>query len=132
MKITRREEREQLLTLIFEKMFSESEPAHFLEESAKNKEAEYTGYVIDGFLGVCKNVEIIDSHIEKNLKNWTIQRLPKMVLAILRLSIYEIIFVEEIPVSVSIDEAVELAKSFAGDDDPAFINGVLGTVEKSL
>ncbi len=132
MKLTRHEEREQLLTLIFESIFTDTEPSQFLEESAKSREIELTGYIIDCFLGIHNNISLIDSHIEKNLKNWTIQRLPKMVLSIFRLSIYEILFVEEIPISVSIDEAVELAKSFAGDDDPAFINGVLGTVEKSL
>ncbi len=132
MKLSRHEERELLLTLLFEKMFDDSSCEQFLESAAKDRDVELSGYIIDGFIGVYNNIDKIDSFIEKNLKNWTMQRLPKMVLAILRLSIYEILFIEEIPVSVSIDEAVELAKSFAGDDDPAFINGVLSSVEKSI
>ena len=82
-------------------------------------------------MGVWSNLEKIDVIISENLQGWTITRISKVALAILRLSVYEIMFSDAVPVSVSINEAVELAKKFGGDDDPSYINGVLGSVARA-
>ena len=72
----------------------------------------------------------IDQLISSNLIGWTINRLSRVVLSILRLAVYEIKISNEIPTSVAINEAVELAKKFGADDDSSYINGVLGTIAK--
>ena len=80
---------------------------------------------------VPRKMQEIDSVISSNLKNWKLERISKVALAVLRLAIYEMSFVDEVPVSVSINEAVELCKKFAIKEDAAFVNGILGTVAKS-
>ena len=66
--------------------------------------------------------------ISKKAKKWATGRMSKVDLAILRLAIYEICFSEEIPTSVAINEAIELAKKFSSDEAPSFINGILGSI----
>jgi len=75
------------------------------------------------------NIEEIDSKISASLKNWTIGRLSKVNLAILRLSLSEMTY-GDVPYQVSINEAVELAKKFSDDEAPSFVNGVLADVIK--
>ncbi|WP_206458094.1 transcription antitermination factor NusB [Anaerovorax sp. IOR16] len=70
----------------------------------------------------------IDQQIEEYSNNWKINRLAKVDLAILRLSIAELLYKMDIPDSVSINEAVDLAKKFGGDDSGKFVNGVLGKI----
>lgn len=68
----------------------------------------------------------IDGYIEKYAKGWTVDRMSKVDLAILRLAIYEILYKEDIPYGVSINEAVELAKKYGNEKSSSFINGILG------
>lgn len=77
-------------------------------------------------------IEEIDSLINKNAKNWSVNRMPKVDLAILRLSICEIIANNEIPTKVSINEAIELSKVYCDDKTPKFINGILGSIVNEL
>lgn len=85
-------------------------------------------YIKDITHGVYTNIASLDEQIEKHLKGWTMDRICKTDLAILRLAIYEIMHREDIPDKVSVNEAVELAKSFSEDSSPAFINGVLAGI----
>jgi N utilization substance protein B len=89
-----------------------------------------TNYITDVVEGVFKNVEHIDRIIETYSKGWKLSRISKVDLAILRLSIYEINFREDIPFNVSVNEAVELAKSYSTEESSSFINGILGKVSK--
>jgi len=73
----------------------------------------------------------LNKMIEPTLKDWTIERLSKVNLAILQLALYEITFMDDIPVKVSVNEAVQLAKKYAGNESGSFINGVLGTLIKN-
>jgi len=73
------------------------------------------------------NIEVIDKKIADNLKEWTLDRISKINLSILRLAMCEILFIDDIPYQVSINEAVEIAKKFGDDDSPAFINGILAS-----
>lgn len=75
------------------------------------------------------NKEEIDSKISDSLKNWTINRISRVNLAILRLSVSEMSYAD-VPCSVSINEAVELAKKFSDDEAPSFVNGVLADIIK--
>lgn len=81
--------------------------------------------------GIEEKKSLLNELIEPTLKGWTINRLSKVNLAILQLAAYEIMFMEDIPAKVSANEAVELAKKYAGNDSSSFINGVLGTLIKS-
>ena len=74
--------------------------------------------------------EIIDPLIEKYSANWKLTRLSRISAAILRIAVFEIYFIENIPLKVSINEAVEIAKKYDTDEAPAFINGLLGALVK--
>ena len=93
---------------------------YFLEENL-----EYIKGIVHGVKG---NLSEIDSLIKPKLNKWTIERISKINLAILRLSIYEIIFNEMIPDKVAANEAIELAKKYGGEESRSFINGVLGSI----
>jgi len=80
------------------------------------------------FLGVHQNLDEIDGTISKTLKAWTIDRLNKTDIAILRLAVYEMNFSDEIPASVAINEAVELAKSYCEETSSGSINAILGAI----
>ena len=82
--------------------------------------------------GVLENLEKIDKIIQKTAPVWPIEKIAKVDLAILRLAIYELLFGKTAPYKVIIDEAVELAKEFGSETSPGFVNGVLGTVVKSV
>ncbi len=82
-------------------------------------------YITKVLAGVQENGKEIDKNIEKHLIKWKLDRLSKMNLAILRISTYEILFEEEIPGKVSVNEGIELAKKYGEDSSPAFVNGIL-------
>ena len=82
--------------------------------------------------GIIDNREALDESITKYLKNWTLDRIPKLDKAILETAIYEISYNDDIPTGVAINEAVKLAKKYGTDDSYSYINGVLSSYEKSL
>lgn len=87
-------------------------------------------YVRSTIMGVETNISEIDSTIEKYLVNWKLERLSKVDHAILRICTYEIIFEEDTPDAVIINEGIELAKKYSGEKSAAFINGVLANIMK--
>jgi len=129
--MTRKEAREQAFVLIFEKQFRDDSANEILEYAKEIRGIDVDEYTQRVFVGVTEKIQEIDSVISSNLKNWKLERISKVALAVLRLAIYEMTFVDEVPVSVSINEAVELCKKFAIKEDAAFVNGILGTVAKS-
>jgi len=88
------------------------------------------GYIIEVLEGVQNNLPYIDKTVEKHSKDWKIGRISKIDLSIMRLSIYEICFRNDIPYSVSVNEAVELAKKYSNEDAGSFVNGILSKVSK--
>lgn len=131
--MTRTEARNELFILIFEKQFSESTLEEIVESAIESRDfsEDKDGYIVNSFKGVYDNLETIDNTISDNLIGWTIDRISKVSLAVLRLAIYEIKFIEDIPTSVTIDEAVELCKKYSTVEDASFVNGVLGSVVKA-
>ena len=103
---------------------------HFYEENDPGVQKDYIEETVKGAIS---HLEEIDREIEKYSKDWPLYRMPKIDLAILRCSIYEMLY-GNIPVSISINEAVEIAKKYSTDDSPSFINGLLGAFvrEKGL
>lgn len=124
--LTRSEAREQAFMLLFSKSFDDEPLSDTFEESGELFIGGVCGYanaVVSG-IEVCKNE--LDEDISKYLKKgWSISRISKVSLAILRLALYEIKYLENIPVNVSINEAVELAKKYTIDES-SFVNGILG------
>ena len=131
--MTRTEARNEAFILVFEKIFSNEtiEDIISLATDSRDFEMDNDGYIINAFKGVYENVVELDSIIEKYLTNWTIDRISKVALAVLRLAIYEIKFMDDIPESVSIDEAVELCKKYSTTDDASFVNGLLGSIVRA-
>ncbi len=129
----RRASREMAMKLLYQleiqKGDREAQKTLFFEENtlAENDRA-YVNDVIDG---VFANLDYIEDIIEKYSKGWKISRISKIDLSIMRLSIYEICFRDDIPFSVSVNEAVELAKKYSSDDAGSFINGILSKMSDS-
>lgn len=83
-------------------------------------------------VGLKENHNKIDELINKYAKNWSVDRMPKVDLSILRLSVCELLCIKQIPNRVSINEAVEIAKVYCDDKTPKFINGILGSVVNEI
>lgn len=131
--LTRREEREQAFILLFEKAFNaETEVAELYDFAIENEVITGSDFVKSLVFKTWENVENIDSVIEKYSVGWKLGRISKVALAVLRLALCEIIYFDDIPASVSINEAVELCKKYAARDDASFVNGLLGNASKEL
>jgi len=129
--MTRKQAREEAFILIFEKYFNNGTLEEILECAIEARDIEPDDYIREVFFGVYENLEMLDELISSNSVGWSIKRISKTSLAVLRLALYEIKFMDEIPVSVSINEAVEICKKYATKDDASFVNGILATVVKS-
>ena len=130
--MTRVQAREEAFLIVFEYSFTGHSSEELLELAAECREFKPGTFVKDEVCGVIDNITEIDGIIEANIKGWKIGRLGKVALAVLRLAVFEIVKREDIPVGATINEAVELAKKYGGDEDSSYINGVLGTVARSL
>lgn len=131
--MTRSEAREQAFMVLFEKTFSDEISIREIIENAREAELIKINMFADALLTcVENNSESIDKIIEENSRGWSVKRLPKVSLAVLRLAIGEIVYSEEVPTGVAVNEAVELVKKYGTADDASFVNGVLGTVAKAL
>ena len=131
--MNRKTAREQAFILVFEKSLNLLSLEEIIEAATEARDFEFDedGYIKTVFGGVYDNLEVIDEIIEKNLSGWKLDRISKVSLAILRLAIYEIKYMEDIPNSAAINEAVELTKKYAADGEHTFVNGVLGSVVKA-
>jgi len=130
--MTRRQAREQAFILLFEKSFNTEVSVDELLELAKElrmlEDDEFVAALVNT---TCDNIEAIDEHISANSKGWKINRIPKVTLAIIRMALAEILYFDDVPDGVSVNEAVELAKKYSTPEDASYINGLLGTVVRS-
>ena len=132
--VSRKQAREIALHLVFEMGFGAFEAENVMTDrlgeeimqSISGDIALYAGK------GVAEHLEELDAYIENNAKGWTLSRLSRITIAILRLAIYEMYYVEDVPVGAAINEAVELAKVYDSDEAASFINGVLGAVARKM
>ena len=104
----------------------------FLSEVEKPLEDAEKEYFLGVVQGAMEKKNQIDTLIQNHAKGWTLERMPKVDLAFMRLTIYEMQYRKDIRWNVYINEAVELAKKYGGDQSKTFINGVLGKVAASL
>lgn len=110
--------------------FEKEELELFIDNFSFSKdEKEYISETVPHML---ENIQEIDSLIEKNLEGWSLKRLAKVDRAILRIAVFEMLYRDDIPVEVSINEAIELAKAYGSSDSQKFINGILGSVYRSI
>ena len=101
------------------------------ESKLENYDSETINFAKLLVIGTLENLEQIDSDIKKQLKNWDFNRIVKVELAILRLSVYSLIYQKDIPSSVTINEAIDIAKDYGSDEAYRFINGILDGIKKS-
>lgn len=131
--MSRREQREEIFKLLFRLPFYTRE--EFLEQlklfsqtNCDKINSDVCRYIVNKAEAVFNNLEAIDEMISANTRGWSIERLSKVVLAILRLGIYEIVYDPDIPDRVAINEAVELSKAYADEEAFTFVNALLGKV----
>ena len=130
--LSRRAARECALKILYGYEFSrEADPADFFELSCSEFETASDEFSKKLFVTAAENLTAIDEIIEQNAKGWKLERISKMTLSILRLCVCEMKYFDDIPSAVSINEAVELAKIYDGDDAPAFINGIVNAAAKA-
>jgi len=123
----RTQEREQAFIMVFEKEFnSEVDTGDLFAYAYEVGNFEKSDFCELLVKAVFENIEKIDGIISEYAVGWKINHLPKVTLAILRLALCEILYVDSIPESVTVNEAVELAKTYGGESDASYINGILG------
>ena len=130
--MSRRQQRENLFKLLFRIEFNESSEMPeqiklFFEEVEKLEDNE-KNEIIKKYAKLVEKISTIDEKIDSVAKGWKTSRMGKVDLTIIRLAVYEIMFDDEIPASVAINEAVEISKKYGGDDSPSFVNGILAKV----
>ncbi len=131
-RITRRAAREGAVQILYGYDFYKAEDkGGFFDFAADESEIETNSFAKELFVGTAENLEAIDGKISENARGWSLSRISKVSLAIMRLCVYELIYTD-VPVAIAINEAVEIAKKFDKDDAPAFINGVLNSIAKGL
>lgn len=131
--MNRREARKNAFYLVFQIGFHQTEELEqmkelFFEQGEQEIPKEQKEFILKEVEGTKTHLSEIDEIITKKSKKWKKERISKIDIAILRLAIYEIYFSQEIPNSVAINEAVELAKEFGTEQSPAFVNGILGNI----
>lgn len=129
--MTRSESREQAFIINFEAQFSDREINEILELAGEMRDVKISSFARELIVFTDENRSEINLAIESNTKKWGMNRISKVSLAVLQLAIGEIMKYDDIPESVTINEAVELSKKYGGDDDYSFVNGVLGSFVKN-
>lgn len=124
--------RENAFLLVFESLFLNLEVDELINIANEVGEISINGYSRKIIDGVLRHRDEIDKKIEPLLKNWDINRISNVLRAVLEVSVYEILHVDDVDPPVSINEAVELAKKYFSDDGPAFVNGILGNFVRSI
>ncbi len=131
--MTRRESRELAFILVFEKGFQPDTTVIELIENALELELfPQNAFAENLARKVYENIDEIDTQINENLVRWSAKRISKASRAILRIAVCELLYSQDLPVGVIINEAVEIAKKYATTEDASYINGVLGSVAKKI
>lgn len=129
--MSRREARQQAFEIIFEKSFGGDDVESIIQAASDARDIEVSDYARQTASGVFDHLEEIDGYIAGYSRARSLRRLSKVVLAALRLAVYEILYVDDLDPKISINEAIELTKTFSGKDEAGFVNGVLGGFMKA-
>ena len=129
--MNRKEARENAFLLLYEGVCKKDESAEeILEKATEERALEINDYVKGVFFGVYQNMEALEGVIAKNLVGWKKERVSLVSMAILRLGAYEILYREDIPAKVSINECIELSKKYDDEKTYIFVNGVVNAIAK--
>lgn len=131
-KMTRKQMRDQLYRMLFQLDFHQSDELKeqvslFLEDLTDISDADKAELQAK-FEGAAEKVEQLDALIDEKSSGWSVKRLAKADLTVLRLALYEILYDEKVPDGVALNEAVELAKKYGEDKSSRFVNGVLASI----
>ena len=131
--MTRKQSRDLAFKLIYQMGIQKEEPDVILEicfeeNTIDEKSKEYIEKAVKG---VAQNIAEIDEHIKNNSEGWNINRISRLAISALRLAIFEILYCDDIPDTVAINEAVDLTKLYEGEEAAGFVNGILATVLKT-
>ncbi|MDQ7032859.1 MAG: transcription antitermination factor NusB [Desulfonauticus sp.] len=138
---SRKKQREFAFQVLYSLSFNQNEESlknienfidNFPDSRKNNFSPERAAFAWELIRGVLENLETIDEHIAKYSKNWKINRIAKVELTILRLATFELLFRQDIPPKVSINEAVELAKHFGDVNSKTFVNGILDSIARDI
>jgi len=129
----RHQARKRAVDLLFEAEARGLSPVEVVDvrtalAEAKPEVAALNPYTVTVARGVSEHAAHIDDMITSHLQGWTLDRLPAVDRAVLRVAVWELLYADDVPEPVAVDEAVELAKELSTDESPGFINGVLGQV----
>ena len=135
--MNRRKLREHVFKLVFISAFNQNDEMkeqsglYFdgLEDSLTDADREAC---LQRFRGVTDRIPEIDERLNRTARGWKTNRFASCDLAILRLAVYEMLYDDQVPKGVAINEAVELAKQYGGDESPSFVNGILGEIAREL
>jgi transcription antitermination protein NusB len=120
--------RKRAVDILFEADQRGSDPLEVLARRRADGDEPANPYTVELVEGVAGHQPEIDALISAHAQGWTLDRMPAVDRAVLRLGTYEVRYGADVPTAVAIDEAVQLAKDLSTDDSPAFVNGVLGAV----
>ena len=131
--MNRKTARENAFILLFEGACKNDETAEeIFAKAVEYREFEYDDYVKRVFFGAYENAQIIDETVETSLQGWKKERVSAVSKALFKLATFEMMFMEDIPVKVSINEAIELSKKYDDEKAYGFVNGVLNAVADKL
>ena len=131
--MNRKTARENTFILLFEGVCKNDETAEeIFAKAVEYREFDYDDFVKKVFFGTYENAQIIAETVEASLQGWKKERVSPVSTALFRLATYEMMFVEDIPVKVSINEAIELSKKYDDEKAYIFVNGVLNSVADKL
>lgn len=135
--MSRKSARESTMKLIYQMDMNHMEAEELLESFFESSEENFSdqdkSYIRECITGIVDNKVHIDNVIEGHLRSsWKLSRIAKVELAILRLAVYEMLYREDVPDKAAVNEAIELAKLYCGEESGTFVNGVLGSLIKEL
>ena len=120
--------RKRAVDVLYESDLRGTDPVATLAERLALADPPVPDYAVELVEGVSGNRERIDDVLAGHAEGWTVDRMPPVDRAVLRLALFELLFREDVPDAVAVDEAVELAKSLSTEESPRFVNGILGRV----
>lgn len=131
--LTRKEAREEAFRLLFETEFQkDADPAEVYALAKEDREFGENTYVKTVYFGVCEHLDEIDEIIMRHSNGWKTGRITPVSRSVIRLCIYEMLYMEDIPTAVSLNEAIELVKQFDDHKMKAFVNGLLNGAKNEI
>lgn len=131
----KRERRTELLHIMFESEFrgdESPEEIYLISSEERDLPLEVRNYVKEVYFDLLEKLDVIDEYIGNAAKGWKTERLSRLARCILRIAVYEMLYVKEIPLVISINEAIELSKKYDDPKAKSFINGVLNKVKDTI